>query len=299
MKGQRVDKWLSERYPALSNRHIDEAIQHGLVTGPKKSKLKKGDKITHRLDAQALDDHLIKIRMGNSQIKGIKIIHKKKEFLVIDKPVGIPSHPLGLFDDKTVTNWVLATYPEVRNEFKDQVQPTLCPHRLDTDTSGLLVVCLNRKSYEVWRKLFQKKAVTKTYQAWCWGKPKKEEWEVATPIGHDLKDRSKMIGVSSSKTTFRPPLLSAKTTFKVINRREDRFLVQAEMRTGVTHQVRVHLAMSGYPLVGDAKYDAEFAERNENIEHHLLRAVRLNVNTGKGDPQEFECDVEGFTGLFN
>jgi 23S rRNA pseudouridine1911/1915/1917 synthase len=177
-----------------------------------------------------------------------------------------------------VTHWLLAQYPEVGTEFPE-VQPTVTPHRLDTGTSGVLIVSKTQRGYQMWRDRFRRKEVTKTYLAWCWGTPKEEEFFTDMAIAHFPGDSRRMTVASEA---HRPPILPAKTRMQVKTRREDLglFLAEVTCETGVTHQVRVHLASLGFPLVGDALYDPRFSERGISKPHHQLRALRLSWKEG-------------------
>lgn len=291
---KRLDHWLKERFPSLSNRHIEEAISEGLVVNAQGNKLKKGEKLSALPDCSKLEKQLLELKKGNPGIKEVVVVSSQKDFLVIDKPPGLPSHPIGLFDVENVTAWTFAYSPLVAREWKEEAQPTLCPHRLDTDTSGLLIVCLTQKAYKKWRELFSKKALTKTYFAWCWGKPKKEKFEVVFDLAHHPKDSRKMVAIKSAITKHRPPLLKGKTSFKVIKKLNDRFLVEAQMKTGVTHQVRVHLSALGFPLIGDELYDDAFEKRAAKQKGHLLRAAKI-----EGEGFLSKVDSDEFKNLFN
>ena len=274
----RVDNRLKKLYPSLSSRHIDEAIESALVRKVNGDKLKKGDKTESEFDCSLLDLYLKELRSGNPTMS-IAIIYETAEWLVIDKPAGTASHPISLFDKETVTNWAFVKYPQISKEFTAN-QPTLCPHRLDTGTSGLLIVTKNRKSYEEWRSHFEKKEVEKVYHAWCWGNPSKENWTVDFPIAHALGTPGKMVAVLDAMTRYRDPIQDASSSVKVIERRnhpKDMFLAEITSRSGVTHQIRVHLAACGFPLLGDSRYDPLFKERILKQKFHQLRAVELSL----------------------
>src|SRR5690606_10773893 len=124
----------------------------------------------------------------------------------------------------------------------------------DTGTSGLLIVCRTKRAFEAWRTRFTNKEVKKTYYAWCWGLPEREQWVCDAQIGKAKGKPGRMEGGGRDPR----PAVSAISVLTVL---EDRFLCQVDCETGVTHQVRVHLAASGYPLLGDRKYDKAFESR--------------------------------------
>ena len=134
-----------------------EAFDGGLVEGPHGKRVRKGDKFpnVNSLDCEKLKAHLGVIQEGNPDLV-VPVCAVGADYVVIDKPAGIPSHPLSLFDRNTITHWAFARFPQTRDEFPN-IQPTITPHRLDTGTSGLLVVALTADSFQRWRGAFKKK----------------------------------------------------------------------------------------------------------------------------------------------
>lgn len=272
-KLDRVEKWLQLSFPELSRRQVREAIEGKLATVGGQS-VKKGNKVPKdALDVAPLLAHLTRLKQGTPGLN-LEILHESDDFVVVDKSPGIHCHPISLWDTKTVSHWALDRYPLLRAEMLSRVQPTLTPHRLDVGTSGALIVAKTGAAYELWRERFANHRVEKRYLAWCWGKPPKDRFEVAVPIGHDPTDASKM-QVPSQSGHIRPPILEAHTEIQVLARRPTHFLCEAETRTGVTHQIRVHLAHAGFPLLGDTHYDASHENRPLQPDWPQLRAVEL------------------------
>ena len=291
--GTRAASSLRDRYPQLTRRQIEEALEAGLCTFEGRH-LKKGDRISGPdvLDSRALDAHLQTLRVGNPSVV-MSVLKEEEDFVIVDKPAGVKSHPLSLFDNDTVTQWAFGRYPAMRDAFAEAL-PTVVPHRLDTGTSGILVVAKNPAAYQQWRVRFQEKQVMKAYQAWCWGKPAQAKFEVDVTMAHDSRDRRRMVVVKDGPTPP-PPHLPSHSSIQVVEQRgEDQVRVEVVCRTGVTHQVRVHLAVSGFPLVGDRLYDAESAKRSWQPAHHLLRACRLEWPGGAvlAPMQDFETASE-------
>jgi 23S rRNA pseudouridine1911/1915/1917 synthase len=272
----RVDKIIKQRFPSLSKRQIQEALENNFITLNDKKPLKKGV----RLDDSAIDfsdfnQHLEKLEKGNSELQ-IPIIFENENFWVVNKPAGIASHPLHILDYATVTHWAFSQNPNLKKEF-NEIQPTLAPHRLDTGTEGLLIVCKNKKSFDYWREQFTNKKVTKKYQAWCWGIAEiGAEFVNEKEIAHHTKNNSKMV---IAEGNFRKPVLKAKTNFKVIQKHEtlEAVLLEAETNSGVTHQVRVHAADLGFPLLGDNLYDENFNRRETRLRYHQLKATEIKA----------------------
>lgn len=271
-KLDRLDKWIQKRFSGLTGRQVDEAIQSGLVLVSGR-KAKKGDRILEdQIDDGLLQKHLEQLSRGNTEIS-LEVVWESKDEWIIDKPAGMKSYPLSLFDTNTPVQWALAKEPSLRNEFVSP-QPILSPHRLDTGTSGLLIVCRNKKAYEMWRKLFQAHQVQKKYLAWCFGEAPSSELLIDLPIAHSVSESEKMVVVKDLEK-FRPPLMEARTEATLVQEMEGKSLWEVTCSTGVTHQVRVHLAALGLPLIGDKLYDPSYAVRNSKPTHHLLRAIEL------------------------
>ncbi len=280
--GERVDKRLRGLFPQLSGAQVEEALSLGLVQLDGRVPT-KGERLgtEQRLDCSQLERHLEGLRQGTPQLQ-IPLLHEEEGFWVVDKPAGIPSHPLKLADSHTVTAWAFAKDARVSQEFGG-VQPTVTPHRLDTGTSGVLLVARTLDAYETWRKRFHEKQVTKVYLAWCWGVPEQAEWTIAAPIGRAKGPRGRW-AVEGKEARL------AKSTIEVVRRLPDRFLARVECKTGVTHQVRVHLSSCGYPLIGDSLYDLQWAERDFRPEFHQLRAAAL-----RWEESQYGADCASFS----
>jgi len=284
--GSRADRWLREKFPSLTRRQGEEALEAGLARHFSGRKAHKGDKV-ESLDCRGLEEHLARLRTGTAGLS-ISVVKQADGWVAVDKPPGVDGHPISLFDDKTLTHWAFAKWPDLRVEFP-VIQPTVVPHRLDRDTSGLQIVALTRDAYAEWRRRFQSGEVTKRYHAWVWGEPREKSWSADWPLAHDPSDARKMVA-AGPKVRHRPPVLSARTDFEVLEKRGGMVLLEAVCRTGVTHQVRVHAAQSGLPLVGDALYDREIERRGVKSPGHWLRAVELSWSSEalKLEPGIFE-----------
>ena len=279
-QGTRADKLVKEAIGSLTGRQIDEAFQAGLILSPRGKPLSKGDRLTDgEMDLTKLREHL-SVLHEPAALPEVNVLFESSDIVVVDKPAGIPCHPIGLFDRNTLTHWAMKQYPQVREEFKGY-QPTLTPHRLDTNTSGVQIVALSQKAFKAWRERFARKEVEKRYLAWCWGSPKEREFEIHWSIGHCSGDERKMVCTAMGEP-FRPPVQEAQTFVKVekVLSENGACLLQIRCLTGVTHQIRVHLSSKGLPLVGDELYDPRWKERSSRPNHHMLRATELAVKDG-------------------
>lgn len=272
----RLDRWVKQQFPQLSNRHVDEALDKALISSKSLGKLTKGQRLREpvEIDFSKLTSHLEQIRQGTRNTQ-VKVVETNAGWVAVDKPAGMHCHPISLFDTDTLTHWAFAELPETREAFLD-IQPEVTPHRLDFGTSGIVIVARHKPAFDYWRELFSKKQVHKKYRALCWGNPEWDEKELSLYIGHDPKDSRKM--TVDWKLREGTKALPALTRVKVIERRNDgTFLVDVTCETGVTHQIRVHLASEGFPLVGDSLYDPAFEGRALKPPYHQLRAYELQA----------------------
>lgn len=267
----RVDHWLRELYPQFRRRHVEEALAQRLVTAPGGGRLARGGIIDpHNPPLCArLDDHLTTLNAGNPSLS-VPIILELPGLVVVDKPAGMPGHPLSLMERDTITHWALARYPEIRTWAVD-CQPTVTPHRLDTGTSGALLVARSANAYRDWRRRFTEKRVEKTYLAWCWGTGPLAPVKCALPIAHAPGDRRRMIALPVDGGAG----YAAETWLHTVDQQQEYFLAELVMRSGVTHQIRVHTAALGHPLLGDALYDPLHAQRGTAFPNALLRCIRI------------------------
>jgi 23S rRNA pseudouridine1911/1915/1917 synthase len=276
MTSLRVDHWLRERFPLLTRRQREEALERGVVSLAGGKRLKKGAHLDSReaIDVASLEAHLERLKQGNADLT-LELIREFEGYVVVDKPAGMPAHPISLFDDHTLTHWALAHYPEIAREFRVP-QPTVVPHRLDTGTSGLQIICRRKVDFEQWRERFARHEVTKRYLAWAWGIPSWTNQSVECELAHSSHDDRKML-VALGEKGFRGRRLPSLSEIRVlrVDAPKNCFFCEVTCRTGVRHQVRVHLSSLGFPLVGDVLYDEDAAGRTLQPPHHQLRAVGL------------------------
>lgn len=222
----------------------------------------------------------------------VEIIFENKNLLIISKPSGLVVHSDGKTDEPTVVDWVLENHPEINGigenmviNYKGQEIELNRPgivHRIDRDTSGILVIAKTQKSFEDLKQKFKDKEIQKTYLALVYGWVKENSGLVDQPIGRSSKDfRMKMAG-----THARGQLRDAQTAYRVIERYIDEnkkdkqgqyekySLVECSPRTGRTHQIRVHLKWLNHPIVADSLYRGKRKEVL-GLERTALHAQRI------------------------
>ena len=187
----------------------------------------------------------------------IKILYETADFLVLNKPAGLVVHPDGKTKEVTLTDWILKKYPKLKNVGEPLVtqsgEKILRPgiiHRLDRDTSGVMVIAKNNLAYLHVKKQFQRHIVRKSYIALAHGIFKDREGRIDRPIGRSRSD----IRMWTTGRGARGELRSAVTYYRVLGVQTGVTLLELRPETGRTHQIRVHLKAIGHPVIGDPLY---------------------------------------------
>jgi len=325
---QRVDKHLAEKYPDFSRRYFQDGLKEGkiLINGQKKSpsyKLKENDEIEIILSLKKPE--LITKLPPNEKVK-IKIVAKYPDFLIIEKPAGLIVHP-SVFDVQnnslppTLAGGLLVNFPELQKVGEDFTRPGIV-HRLDKDTSGLMIIPRTQSAFLEFKKMFQQRKVTKTYLALCWNMQRqttkidrgnRKNYKIIDSfIGKSKADHTKQATAKNPDRLINPK--EAKTAYRLLEKGQlpclyrigklkklgkEILLVEAMPKTGRKHQVRVHLSSVGLPLAGDHKYTSRLLKNcNKNFPHHLLHAYKLEFNY-QGRKYSFASDPPEFVELIN
>lgn len=241
--GKRLDLFLSQHLKEISRSHIQRLIKskHVCVNDVSRKnsfRVSGGEKI-----------EIIIIEPSPYEVQPetipLNIVHEDEEIIVINKPSGMVVHPAAAFPQGTVVNALLAHV--------DHLSPYGLPyrpgvvHRLDKETSGLLVFAKTTRAHLFIAEQFKKRIVQKKYVALVWGRLKQSRGEIHVPIGRDLRDRKKI----STRTR---KAREAKTFYRVMENLPGFSLLELHPLTGRTHQLRVHLSFMHHPIVGDLKY---------------------------------------------
>lgn len=198
----------------------------------------------------------------------IKIIYEDENILVLDKPAGLVVQPEQSKISATLIDYLLKIRPEIKGVGEDPARPGLV-HRLDKDTSGLMIAAKNNKAFEELKRKFKEREIQKTYIALVVGQLKEKEGIIDKPIGRG-KSRIKQ------STTFivakeRP----AVTGYKVIKEYSQFSLVEAYPKTGRMHQIRVHLASIGHPIAADKIYGFKRQPEIKGLDRQFLHAAKI------------------------
>lgn len=276
---QRLDMYIASLDLDLSRSMAQKIIENGqvLVNGkvPKASyKTKLGDKI---------EIELLEPKETNLEAQDIPldIIYEDGDILVVNKPKGMVVHPGNGNPDGTLANAVLNHCKENLSGIGGEIRPGIV-HRLDKDTSGLIVIAKNDKAHINLSKQIQDRKVKKIYTALVRGIIPEDAATINMPIGRSNTDRKKMAVRKDGKEAI--------THIKVITRYEKYTLIRVKIDTGRTHQIRVHMAEIGYPVVGDEVYSNG---KNEfNVHGQMLHSTSLDfVHPITGKQMHFEAPL--------
>ncbi len=274
--GERLDSFLSERCPDLSRSRIQTLTINGHITldGAKAkpaTRLREGQ-LVNIVVPKPSDSGLVPYPIE------LDILSEDQEILVINKPAGLATHPSPGHPSRTLANAILAHDPSLEG-IGGEIRPGIV-HRLDKDTSGLLVVAKNEKAHRYLSNQFKARTVSKRYLALVVHNPNLEHAVIDAPIGRHPIDRKRMAIVSSGRDAI--------TEYTVIKNYLGHSLLDVRPKTGRTHQIRVHLASIGHPVSGDSIYGRYSPE----LDRHFLHAYLLGFRHPKNqEPVEFRQEL--------
>ena len=240
--GERLDRFLAGREPEVSRSHIQKLIESGCVlvngrTAKANAKLREGDAVETELpEAQELEILPEDIPLD--------ILYEDSDVIVINKARGMVVHPAAGAADGTLVN-ALLHHCEDLSGINGVIRPGIV-HRLDKDTSGVMMAAKNDRAHVDLAEQIREKTAQRIYRAIVCGTIAEDRGEIRAPIGRHPTERKKMAVVPGGK--------EATTLFRVVERFPAHTLVECRLKTGRTHQIRVHMAYIGHPLLGDSKY---------------------------------------------
>ncbi len=285
LSGGRLDKALAALLPEFSRARLQALLAEGCVTDAKgravtggKGKVYQGDVFTVRIPPPTPAE-------PEGQDIPLDVVYEDDDLIVIDKPAGLVVHPAAGNADGTLVNALLAHCKGSLSGIGGVERPGIV-HRLDKDTSGLMVAAKTDAAHRGLAKQFEDHSIDRAYLAVVWGVPRPTEGEVEGNIGRDPKNRKKMAVVGEGRGKY------AKTYYKVVERLGMRAsLVECRLATGRTHQIRVHMASLGHPVVGDPLYAGRHG-RQTGPSGALPEDVKKTLSDGKG--QALHAYILGF-----
>ena len=276
VKGERIDKFLASTQKDLSRSQIYIMMSNGLVTVngnvvKPSYKLKQGELVELKV-VYSGSNNLI------PQNIPVDVVYEDTDLLVINKRAGMVVHPGPGHNIDTLANAILGRMPNMVG-VGENFRPGIV-HRLDKNTSGLMVIAKNSKAHENVANQIKEREVLKIYLTLVTGTIVKQEGIIISNIGRDPKNRKRMAVVEKGKYS--------ESWYKVVEKFDKYTLLEVTLKTGRTHQIRVHFSSIGHPIFGDIQYGV----RNPMVNRHFLHSSKLGFRLpSTGTYVEFESDI--------
>ncbi|HEU5329199.1 MAG TPA: RluA family pseudouridine synthase [Thermomicrobiales bacterium] len=273
--GERLDRALAARFADLSRAYIQALIEDGQVTVAGRVRkasyrLRPGEQIAALIPPPTPSE-------PEPEAIPLTIVYEDADVIVIDKPAGMVVHPAPGHEHGTVVNAILAHAPDVR--INGTIRPGIV-HRLDKDTSGLLIVARHERALAALAAQFQERRTLKTYLALLDGVVEPPEGTIDVPIGRDPRNRQRMTALAEGR-----PAISH---FRVLERFAAHTYADVRIESGRTHQIRVHCAFIGHPVTGDQLYGAGATSvAGVPLPRQFLHAAHLGLHLPSGPWREF------------
>jgi 23S rRNA pseudouridine1911/1915/1917 synthase len=275
--GARLDRYVADQLPDLSRATVQGLIESGRVRvdgqqRKPKFRMTPGEVVSVEIPSSRIDEIL-------PDPIALAVVYEDADVIVVDKPAGMVVHPAPGHQRGTLANALLAHVPGI--SVGGSQRPGIV-HRLDKDTSGLIVAAKTDRGRTALVAQWETRSVEKTYLALVHGSVRDEEATIDAPIGRDHKNRQRMAVVR----TGRP----AVTHFRVVERFRNSTLLEVSIETGRTHQIRVHLAFIGHPIAGDQLYGSARATQPQ-LDRQFLHASGLAFQLPDGTPLRLEAPL--------
>ena len=272
----RLDQFLSAQGLGLTRSRLHGLIEEGQVRlngswAKPSQKLRAGDRVSLTVPPPRELDLI-------PQAIPLSLVYQDEQLIVLDKPAGLSVHPGPGHPDGTLVNALLARCPDIRG-IGGAIRPGIV-HRLDKDTSGLMVVAKTDQAHQSLSQQIKARQVTKGYLAMATGALSPSLGTIDAPIGRDSRNRKRMAVVASGR--------AARTHYRVTDSYSGCQLVELYLESGRTHQIRVHLAHLGHPLLGDKLY----GRSSQVLNRHFLHAHHLGFShPSTGETVEFRSEL--------
>ncbi|MFH1048228.1 MAG: RluA family pseudouridine synthase [Patescibacteria group bacterium] len=290
-QGARLDKFLCGKMPEYSRATIQKMIKEkNILINFKETrssyKIKIGDIIEIKPPKNKID------LSSDPSIK-FDIIREEKDFAIISKPAGLVVYPGTKHKEKTLVNGLLAVWPEIKSIGEDPLRPGIV-HRLDKDTSGIMIIAKNNAAFEYFKNLFKNREVEKTYIALIHGVLKPRDGIIDFPIRRSVSNPIKQVAVKEKTQTSnaRPALTRFTVKQYLIDSAGNEYtLLEAKPETGRMHQIRVHFAAIRHNIVGDKIYKRDKTQKIVPLKSHFLHAARLSFASPAGKNLKFSSPL--------
>ncbi|MCK5081138.1 MAG: RluA family pseudouridine synthase [Candidatus Moranbacteria bacterium] len=286
-ESNRLDKYICSFYPDISRRFFQKAIKSGQVlvnnnTVPPSYKVKFKDEI--KINIKKLPNTEIEAKPEKNI--DFEIISEYSDFRIINKPAGISVHPSENETGGTLVNGLLNKFPEIKKVGENELRPGIV-HRIDKETSGLLIIAKNQKAFKYFKTLFKNRGIEKTYLTWAWGNLKNKSGEIKAFTGKSNRNPTKQAVSHNPEKLINPK--EALTYYQVLKELDSKSLIELKPKTGRKHQLRLHLHSIGHPIIGDKKYfNKTIKSANQKFSRHLLHAYKIKFKYSDGKKYQFE-----------
>jgi len=288
----RLDKFLKGKLPQFSRRSIERAIKRGdVLVNHKKIKpsylLRENDLVFYQPREKISPPVLKPLTLSPEP----RILYEDKNLLVLNKPAGLVVHPTATtLKRPSLAAWLTRKYPFLQSVGEDKLRPGIV-HRLDKDTSGVLVVAKNNPTFFYLKNLFKKRKIHKKYLALVEGEMKKEKGIIERSLLRSQRGPFRRRVVYPKDRERNRKGKTAITLYKVKKRYRGYTLLEVSPQTGRTHQIRVHLASIGYPIVGDRIYGKKKRKAAFSLSRHFLHAQMISFFLPSGEFLEVEAPL--------
>lgn len=283
--GVRLDSFVTDAFDsAYSRSFYKRLIDDGKITVNGKTVTKAGTKLAAGDVVEADIPEPVEDGSFVAQDIPLDIVYEDSDLLVINKPQGMVVHPAAGHSDGTLVNALLAHCKDELSDINGVLRPGIV-HRIDKDTSGLMLACKNNFTHLKLADMLSRHEIVREYRALVYGFVKEDKGMVNAPIGRSSSDRRKMAVNKDGK--------SAVTHFEVLERFGEITDLKLILETGRTHQIRVHMAYIGHPVVGDPVYAAR--RKNYGLAGQALHSQAITfVHPRTGETMHFECGLPDY-----
>lgn len=275
----RIDKYLSDLFEEIPREKVKDFIKDEKIKINNK-KIKPSYKLILEDDIE-ISDKLFEKEKIEAEKMNLKIIYENEDYAIIDKDENVIVHPAGSIVSGTLVNGLLDYFGyDNLSHIGGDDRPGIV-HRLDKDTTGLMVIAKNNSSYKYLKNLFETRKIDKEYLAICNGIFQKKSGTIQTFMDRDPNNRRKMAVTNSGRDAI--------SKYEVISENNGYSLVKIKILTGRTHQIRVHMTYINHPLLGDPVYGN--VKHKFNLDHQLLHCHKLGFTDKNGIYKEFCAEV--------
>lgn len=284
---ERIDKWISNTLQSLSRSYIQKLIKDNLVFVNGKAqkasyRIRVDDEISFQIPETVVPD------IPAEDIP-LSILYEDDDILIVNKPKGMVVHPAPGHYSGTLVNAVMFHCKDNLSGINGVMRPGIV-HRIDKDTTGSIIICKNDTAHNSIASQLKEHSITRKYRAIVYGRLPAKEGSIDAPIGRSPKERKKMaVNVPNSKT--------AVTHYKVLEEYEEYSYIECQLETGRTHQIRVHMAAIGHPVLGDEVYGSR--KSKFKLEGQTLHAMDIGfLHPSTAEYMEYSAPLpEYFTHL--